>query len=662
MKLLIIDDEPSFGNYLALILSDVFKHDVSVAGGYNEASRIPQQELSAFDIAFIDMKMPMVDGFQTGLRLKKLVPGIVTIMLTAYPSVEKVISALRDHQFDDFLIKEDLEDVENYSQLKNALHRAENLSAARRALTDEYQLSNALRSRYTDVFSDIIGDSAALQQIKRLVARVAPSDTTVMVSGETGTGKELIAREIHHQSRRRHKPFIPINCSAIPSGLLESELFGHKRGAFTGAVGNREGYFRLAEGGTLFLDEIGDMPAELQSKLLRVLEDRQYFPVGSSRLSDTVKVDVRIISASHQDLQKKTEIGEFRQDLLYRLNTMILKLPPLRERIGDIEALVSCFMARNPAAERIRGISGEALEMLKQWPWPGNVRELQNMMERAVLLCEGERLECSHFPAELRALGNRPKSNVSFGFQRPATVSIQEPRPVWQDRGGGTDDHERLWENFRQNGFKLWTFSNQARVTEVLRSGLQGSCYRKKGHSARLIVARDFELDVEVRYINASTRLPDDLVVRFVFGSERSADRKLARTSGTRREPGALLIQPVVKGQPDTYLFNLLYPPQKRNDLSPFPSQRLIRALLLRYALNRSGSGTLKSVFEQTMTYLMEEEMVSLVEGLTVTGLEAMRAYLCGADHIFSGMARKLKSETNIVEAEIRSFFPEYHL
>lgn len=663
MKILIIDDEPVFRDYLALILTDVFKHDVTITNGYNQAMQIPLKQMESFDIAFIDMQMPVIDGFQAGTRLKQQFSGLVTIMLTAYPSIEKAIVALRDYAFDDFLMKEELEDVEEYTQLQNALRRGKNLSAARKALSEEYQLSDALRSRFTDVYSEIIGQSAEIVEVRQMIEKVAPNDTTILIGGETGSGKELVAREIHRKSRRRLKPFVPINCSSIPSGLLESELFGHKKGSFTGAIDNREGYFQLAEGGTLFLDEIGDMPSELQSKLLRVLEDRQFFPVGASRLSDAVKVDVRIISASHQNLQKKTELGEFRQDLLYRLNTMVLTLPPLKERIDDISVLASFFIAQHPNSERTKGIRSETMEILQLWPWPGNVRELQNIIERAMLLNDGDYLEPSSLPVELQEnasnlLQSDPGQPVTAGGLQPPIHGAGLPRGRHQDPDLG----EQLWSAFEQNDFWLWRFLYPEKIAEQLQTGLQGARYVKKGHSARLFVARDFQLDVPVQYLNAISSELDTLIVRFIFMADPLRKDCPVADNGLSSNGIPVVLQPVIKGQPDTYLFNILYPPPKRRDLGILSAPRIVRALLLRFALTHARTGSLKSVFERTMSFLMDESRVSQIDGLTSDGLEAMRAYLCGADHIFAGMARRLKSQPEAIALGIQEIFPAFRL
>ncbi len=668
MKILIIDDEPSFRLYLASILEDVFRYQVVQAGSFSEATGLEEEVLSSFDLAFIDMQMPLIDGFQAGKKLKQQYPSIVTIMLTAYPTIEKVIIALRDHQFDDFLIKEDLEDVQEFTQLKNALLRSQKLSEIRKALSAEYRLSDMLRNRYASVQPDFIGQSESFDEVKRLIKKVAPGMTTVLVTGETGTGKELVAREIHRMSSRGSKVFVPINCSAIPYGLLESELFGHKKGSFTGAVGDRAGYFKLADGGTLLLDEVGDMPSELQTKLLRVLEEKQFFPVGSNKLSDAVNLDVRIISATHQNLEEKMKTGQFRRDLFYRLNTFILKIPPLRDRTDDIEPLVGYFISRNGAADRIKGISSEALDILKQWPWPGNVRELQNLTERAVLLCNNDYLQPRDFPEEVR---NHASKKIKFepatmegkaGLEDPISGIVVLPESASTNPSlnneGRTADH--FWNSFRGNNFKLWTFDEPDNIRSRLKSILQNAKYLKKGHSGRLVVIGDSVLELHTRFINGETGELDHRLIRFRFQTEKERDLPGKKDTNDNTCAGDVIVQPIYKGLPDTYLFNLLYPVTRKNRLVSHNPQRIVRATVLRYALEENRFTSLKSVFDRTMSMLIDKEVAEGIEGLTTWGLEAVRAYLCGADHIFAGLASQLKNEPDLVRKELSAVFTNY--
>jgi DNA-binding NtrC family response regulator len=664
MNILIIDDEPSFRQYLASILTDVFKHAVTETGSFNEASQLEAGVLMSTDLAFIDLKMPMIDGFQSGQRLKHQYPHLVTVMLTAYPSVDKVIKALRDHQFDDFLMKEALEDVQEFTQLKNALHRAENLVAARKALSDEYQLSDALRTQYTTVHAGFVGHSESFRQINELIDKVAPSDTTVLLTGETGTGKDLVAREIHNRSRRSLKPFVPINCSAIPPGLLESELFGHKKGAFTGAVGDRPGYFKLAAGGTLFLDEIGDMPLELQAKLLRVLEEKQFFPVGSGKLSDSEKLEVRLISATNQDLKQKTESGQFRRDLFYRLNTLVLTIPPLRDRVEDIEPLINYFIAQKSDPDRIKSIQPEALAVLREWSWPGNVRELQNLTERALLFSEGEVLQVEDFPMEIRDLAASAKlAGATTSSLPPGVVipALESADTMTYQLGTSPGTYEKFWETFKANNFKMWTFENAESVSLKLRTILKDARYVKKGHSGKLLINREKSIDIPITYADVASGDLARFQIRFVFQSKGSSAAEKGRKRAKKTEPAdSVIIQPVLKGLPDTYIFNLLYPPIRKSDLSSAAPQRVVRATLLRYILENAPTSTLKSVFDRTLSFLIDSEITGLVEGLSVSGLEAVRAYLCGADHIFSGVARKLKNTPEVIEQEIRTVFPNF--
>jgi formate hydrogenlyase transcriptional activator len=273
------------------------------------------------------------------------------------------------------------------AELKAALEQVQALQS--KLELENVYLREEIRSEHN--FDEIVGSSPALVELLSKVERVAPTDSTVLLHGETGTGKELIARALHNRSRRKDRPLVKVNCGAIPAGLVESELFGHVKGAFTGALERRTGRFDLANGGTLFLDEVGELPPDTQVKLLRVLQEQEFEPVGSGR---TIKVDVRIIAASNRDLQQEVNAGRFRSDLFYRLNVLPLVVPPLRERRSDIPHLVLFFLARfsKKCGKQIEGASKETMELLLRYPWPGNIRELQNVIERGVALCSGTAL------------------------------------------------------------------------------------------------------------------------------------------------------------------------------------------------------------------------------------------------------------------------------
>ena len=337
-----------------------------------------------------DLKMPRTDGLQLLHQAKEQAPHIAVILITAYGTVETAVAALKEGAFD-YLTKPVKPD-----DLANKVRQA----VAQRVMAAEVASLHAqLNERYG--YENIVGKSPAMRAVFEKVRLVADTKSTVLISGESGTGKELIARALHHNSSRRQKPFIPVNCAAIPETLIESELFGHEKGAFTGATERRTGLFQAANGGTLFIDEIGEMKVGLQSKLLRAIETRRIMAVGSSR---EIEVDVRLVAASNRDLQEEVKKGAFREDLYYRLKVVEIHLPPLRERPEDIP-LLSRFFIDEIARENqrpTRDIAPEALDLLLAYNWPGNVRELRNTLEGIIVLSTRDRIEVADLPEHLR--------------------------------------------------------------------------------------------------------------------------------------------------------------------------------------------------------------------------------------------------------------------
>jgi DNA-binding NtrC family response regulator len=374
-KVLIVDDEP----VVRAVLTDVLRVEgFEVVAAASGLAALDEVTSDTFSIAILDMRMPGLDGMETLPKLKGLAPKLPVIMLTGYGSIPSAVEAMRLGA-SDYLTKP-------VQPEKIAL-------AVRRAL--EYRefgaevegLRHHLRERGALLW--LIGPSPEIQRVIQQVGQVAESSLTILIQGETGTGKELVARAIHQLSARREKPFVALDCGAIPDTLIESELFGYERGAFTGADRRREGHFELAEGGSLFLDEIVNLPLTTQSKLLRVLQERQVQILGGRR---AVPVDVRIIAASNVPLEREMRAGRFRQDLYYRLNEFVIRVPPLRERRDDIVDLAKRFLADASMELRrpVRGISDEAAQILLSYSWPGNVRELRNVIRRAVLLSSDE--------------------------------------------------------------------------------------------------------------------------------------------------------------------------------------------------------------------------------------------------------------------------------
>ena len=370
-RILVVDDEELNRDLLQQILERE-GYQVAIAANGQEALALLRKE--TFHVVLTDLKMPGMTGVEVIRELKTLAPFTMGIIHTAYGSVETAVEAMK---------------VGAYDYVTKPVRRDELLVVIQRALEfqrlhhENVSLRKQLKAKYK--FDNIISDNEKMQAIFTQVEKVADTDSTVLIYGESGTGKELIARALHYNSYRQDKPLVPINCGAIPEDLLESELFGHERGAFTGAVSQRLGRFELANGGTIFLDEIGELRPSLQVKILRVLQEREFERVGGTR---TIKVDVRILAATNKNLEDLVARQQFRDDLFWRLNVIPITLPPLRERLSDIPLLMAHFIARFNAEkkQRLTGVTPEALQMLQSYHWPGNVRELENTVERIAIL------------------------------------------------------------------------------------------------------------------------------------------------------------------------------------------------------------------------------------------------------------------------------------
>ena len=386
--ILLVDDDSAHRTMLKANLAGEGYRIREVADGDEVLPLLREFEV---DLIVLDMKMARLDGISTLSLLLQAGYSIPVILLTAFSSVETAVEAMKKGAFDYITKPVDI------GELQLIIARALGF----RGLQEENrQLKEQLGER--QIATDIIGRSPAMQEMFATLAMVAPTDATVLITGESGTGKELVATALHHNSPRKNGPFIKLNCAALNDSLLESELFGHEAGAFTGATGRRKGRFELAHRGTLFLDEIGDMSLSTQAKVLRVLQDGEFERLGGS---ETVQTDVRLLAATHKDLQAMILDGTFRQDLFFRLSVVPLHLPALRERITDIPELANFFLARYAKKNRkdLKGFHPEALNLLMRYPWPGNIRELENSIERAVILCLGEQISPHELPPHLLA-------------------------------------------------------------------------------------------------------------------------------------------------------------------------------------------------------------------------------------------------------------------
>ncbi|MBL8606549.1 MAG: sigma-54-dependent Fis family transcriptional regulator [Myxococcales bacterium] len=382
-RILIVDDEANARAALSEILHDEGYATETAADGFKALAKI--DEFSP-DVVLTDVKMPGLDGIALMEKVKSAAPLTVFVVMTAFGTISSAVSAIKLGA-DNYLTK-----PLDFDALSAVIERAMEKA---RLLQETRQLRDRLRDR--NAFKHIITDDPKMKALLDVVAQVGPSKAGVLITGESGTGKELIAEAVAQASGRSDKPFVRLHCAALAESLLESELFGHERGAFTGAVARREGRFKQADGGTLFLDEIGEIPPGTQVKLLRFLQEKAFERVGGN---ETLKVDVRIIAATNRDLAAEVKKGAFREDLYYRLNIVSIEVPPLRERKGDVPALASFFLGRYAGenGKTIEGFSDEALRLLSGYDWPGNVRELENVVERAVVLCDGATVEKKHLP------------------------------------------------------------------------------------------------------------------------------------------------------------------------------------------------------------------------------------------------------------------------
>ena len=407
---MVVDDEESVRKLLSAVLQREGYQVVCAASGEEALSKFKTVQP---DLIIMDIRMPNIDGITAFKEMRQLCPNVTVILMTAYAAIETAVEAIKLGAFD-YLIKPfDIEEVKLLTNRAMQLQTmTEKIIVLNQQLVDNYRLDK------------IITNSSKMKELCQNIAKIAQSNASVLIAGESGTGKELIANTIHYNSKRNNGPFIKINCGALPETLLESELFGHEKGAFTGAIMRHSGRFEQADHGTLFLDEIGEVSPNLQVKLLRVLQEREFERVGGNK---TIKTDIRVLVATNRNLAEMVKQGTFRQDLYYRLNVVCLSAPPLRERREDIELLAGYFLQKFAAEneKNILGFDSEVLKLMENYNWPGNVRELANVLERAVIMSNGSMIFPEDLPEHLKCSNDNERVS-SLGFEKPEGKTLKE--------------------------------------------------------------------------------------------------------------------------------------------------------------------------------------------------------------------------------------------
>jgi len=477
--ILIVDDDPVQRRLLEAAITRSGMNVVSAPGGQPALDLINGPRGDQISLLLLDLVMPDMDGMTVMQKLKVSHPELPIIVLTAKGGIDSAVDAMRGGA-SDFLVKPASPERITVS-IRNALKLG--------TLTGEVtRLKKKVENRL--VFDDLIGKSPEMRQVIRLGERAAQSNIPILIEGESGVGKELVARAIQGTSERAGKPFVTVNCGAIPENLIESILFGHEKGSFTGATDKHLGKFQEADGGTLFLDEIGELRLDMQVKLLRALQEGEIDPIGSKR---PVKVDVRIISATNRDLAERTREGQFREDLYYRLNVFPISVPPLRNRRGDLVELARHFVQRFAAEENkpVTGLTPEASDLIERFDWPGNVRQLENTIFRAVVLCDGTMLDVCDFPQIAAALGveareRRPMAHVEVSVPRgtqstPAPVAVAVNGSPYAMSATSADGHMRRLEDMEAEIIRLAISRYEGRMSEVARRlGIgRSTLYRK---------------------------------------------------------------------------------------------------------------------------------------------------------------------------------------
>jgi DNA-binding NtrC family response regulator len=449
-RILVIDDELIVCESCQRILEEEgYEVETALSG----TKAFEKMRESPFDIVITDLKMPGIDGMEVLRTFRAEYPDTIIIMITGFSTVETAVEAMKLGAFD--YIPKPFTPDEVSIVVKKAIEQ-------KNLLLENVYLRQELQEKYG--FHNIIGKSKRMQEIYRIIAKVAPTDSTVMINGHSGTGKELIARAIHFNSQRREKQFVPVDCAVLSENLLESELFGHVRGSFTGAVTTKPGLFEVADGGTVFLDEIGNISLAIQAKLLRVLQEREFTPVGGTKAK---KVDIRLIAATNKELEKMIKEGTFREDLYYRLNIVPIHLPSLRERQEDIPILSVHFLKKysEEMGKAIKGFTPEAMEKLMKYPWPGNVRELENVIERTIVMMDEELVRVEHLIL--------PGQQEREGIENPIPATSEELKELKKQlREKAVEDIEKA---FVINALERnqWNVTRAAEEVGMLRPNFQ---------------------------------------------------------------------------------------------------------------------------------------------------------------------------------------------
>ena len=456
-QILVVDDEANLRRVLSAQLA---RDGYEVHTAEDGSAALAFLKEHHIDLVITDLRMPRMNGMDLLRATLREDPTMPVVILTAHGTVDNAVEALKTGAFDYITKPFDQDEVRLVVQ--KALRT--------RALSSQHATPTSITQLPAGARFGIIGSSNPIKDLYALIDRVADKPTTVLVYGESGTGKELVARALHENSNRAQAPFIKVNCAAIPKDLMESELFGYEKGAFTGAVGSKPGRFELAHGGTLFLDEIGEIPLEMQVKLLRVLQESEFERVGGVR---TISVDVRLVVATNRDLKRATQEGSFREDLFYRLNVVPISLPPLRDRTGDVRELTTFFVDKfnKRLKKAVMGVEPEAMERLQRYRWPGNVRELENIIERAVLFADGTRIGLGDLPPEILADGEPAGADVVTGMEDTQPVPLGDTGLKAQVKAATSRiERELILRALRQTGGNV---THAARLLKISRKGLQ---------------------------------------------------------------------------------------------------------------------------------------------------------------------------------------------